>query len=97
MAEKLNVQIVAWCHFYWKDMNPGVEKFNCKLIDRAFNQVLRHKISSCRWDVETKLVTSPRAMTKMAAIAGFEQQRLGAAPNRRRQHIAPHCKATCRP
>jgi hypothetical protein len=74
MAEKMNLQIAAWCHFYWKDTNPGAEKFYCKLIDRAFNQVLRHEISSCTWDAETKVVTLPRAMTKMAAIAEFEQQ-----------------------
>jgi hypothetical protein len=74
MAEKMNVQIAAWCHFYWKDMKPGAEKFYHKLIDRAFNQVLRHEISLCTWDAETKVVTSPRAMTKMAAIAEFEQQ-----------------------
>ncbi len=70
----MNVQIAAWCHFYWKDTNPGAEKFYRKLSDRAFNQVLRHKISSCMWDATTKVVTSPRAMTEMAAIAGFEQQ-----------------------
>ncbi len=74
MAEKMNVQIAAWCHFYWKDMNPRAEKFYCKLIDRAFNQVLRHEISLCTWDAETKVVTSPRAMTKMVAIAELEQQ-----------------------
>jgi hypothetical protein len=74
MAEKMNVQIAAWCHFYWKDTNPGAEKFYRKLIDRAFNQVLRHEISSCTWDANTKVVTSPRAMTKMAAIEEFEQQ-----------------------
>jgi hypothetical protein len=25
MAEKMNVQIAAWCHFYWKDLNRGGE------------------------------------------------------------------------
>ncbi len=66
--------LAAWCHFYWKVTNPRAEKFYCKLIDRAFNQVLRHEISSCTWDAETKVVTSPKAMTKMVAIAEFEQQ-----------------------
>jgi hypothetical protein len=74
MAEKMKVQIAAWCHFHWKDTNPGAEKFYCKLSERAFNQVLRHKISSCTWDAATKVVTSPRAMTEMVAIAEFEQQ-----------------------
>ncbi len=74
MAEKMKVQIATWCHFHWKDTNPGAEKFYCKLSDRAFNQVLHHKISLCTWDAGTKVVTSPRAMTEMAAIAEFEQQ-----------------------
>jgi hypothetical protein len=74
MAEKMKVQIAAWCHFHWKDTNPGAEKFYRKLSDRAFNQVLRHEISLCTWDAATEVVTSPRAMTEMAAIAEFEQQ-----------------------
>ncbi len=74
MAKRMNVQIAAWCHFYWKEMNPGAEQFYCKLLDRAFNQVLHHEISVCTWDSELKAVTSPRAQTKMAAIAEFEQQ-----------------------
>ncbi len=74
MAEKMKVQITAWCHFHWKDTNPGAEKFYRKLSDRAFNQVLCHEISSCTCDAATKVVTSPRAMTEMAAIAEFEQQ-----------------------
>jgi hypothetical protein len=47
MAEKMKVQNAAWCHFYWRDTNPGAEKFYRKLSDRAFNQVLCHKISAC--------------------------------------------------
>jgi hypothetical protein len=27
MAEQMNVQIAAWCHFYWKSTNPGGERF----------------------------------------------------------------------
>ncbi len=73
-AEKINVQVAAWCHFYWKDTNPGSKKFYRKLSDRAFNQVLRHEISSCMWDATNKIVTSPRAVTKMAATAKFKQQ-----------------------
>ena len=74
MAEKMKVQVAAWCHFYWRDTNPAAEKFYCKLSNRAFNQVLCHKISACTWDSGTKVVTSPRAQTEMAAIAEFEQQ-----------------------
>ncbi len=47
MAKKINVQVAAWCHFYWKDTNPGAKKFYRKLSDQAFNQVLRHEISLC--------------------------------------------------
>jgi hypothetical protein len=61
MAKQTNVQIAAWCHFYWKDTNPGAKQFYCKLLDRAFNQVLLHKISTCTWDPELKAMTSPRA------------------------------------
>ncbi len=74
MTEKMKVQISAWCHYYWKDINLRAEKFYPKLSDRAFNQVLLHKISACTWDAATKVVTSPRAQTEMAAIAEFEQQ-----------------------
>ncbi len=74
MAEQMNVQIAAWCHFYWKDTNPGAEKFYCKLSDRAFSQVLLHKIGDCTWDLALKAVTSPSAQSEMSAIAEFEQQ-----------------------
>jgi hypothetical protein len=47
MAEKTKVQIAAWCHFYWRDTNSGADRFYCKLSDRAFSQVLLHKISKC--------------------------------------------------
>ncbi len=74
MAERMNVQIAAWCFYYWKETNPGAEQFYCKLSDRAFSQVLRHEISACTLDPELKAVISPRAQTKMAAIAEFEEQ-----------------------
>ncbi len=74
LAEKMKVQIAAWCHFYWRDTNPGAERFYRTLSDRAFNQVLRHEISSCTWDAAMKVVTSPQAQIEMAAIAEFEQQ-----------------------
>jgi hypothetical protein len=98
MAEKMSIQIAAWCHFYWKYTNPGAEKFYHKLIDRAFNQVLCHEISLCSWDAETKVVTSPRVMIEMAAIAEFEQQDWvkqltggGSLPNgSAKQHVDPN-------
>jgi hypothetical protein len=37
MAKRMNVQIATWCHFYWKETNPGDERFYRKLLDRAFN------------------------------------------------------------
>ncbi len=74
MMERMNMQIAAWCHYYWKETNPGAEKFYRKPSDRAFNQVLRHEISLCTWDPKFKVATSPRAQTEMAAIAEFEQQ-----------------------
>ncbi len=77
MAKRMNMQIAAWCHFYWKETNPGAKQFYRKLSDRAFNQVLCHVISACTWDPELKAVTSPRAQTEMAAIAEFEQQDWG--------------------
>jgi hypothetical protein len=30
LAKQMNVQIAAWCHFYWKETNPGAEQFYCK-------------------------------------------------------------------
>jgi hypothetical protein len=33
IAERMNVQILAWCHFYWKSTNPGGERFYRKLYD----------------------------------------------------------------
>jgi hypothetical protein len=74
MAKRMNVQIAAWCFYYWKETNPGADKFYRKLSDRAFNQVLLHKIKECTWDPSLKAIILPRAQTKMAAIAEFEQQ-----------------------
>ena len=70
----MNVQIAAWCHFYWKETNPGAERFYRKLSDRAFNQDLHHEICDCTWDSSTKTVTSPSAQSEMSALAEFEQQ-----------------------
>ncbi len=33
MAKKMNVQIAAWCHVYWKSTNQGGERFYQKLSD----------------------------------------------------------------
>ncbi len=74
MAEKMNVQIAAWCHFYWKESNPGGERFYRKLLDRAFSQVLLHEIGDCTWDSSLKAITSPSAQLEMSAIVEFKQQ-----------------------
>ncbi len=74
MVERMNVQIMAWCHFYWKESNPGAKRFYCKLLDRAFSQVLLHKIGECTWDSSQKAVTSPSTQSEMSAITEFEQQ-----------------------
>jgi hypothetical protein len=74
MAERMNVQIAAWCHFYWKESNPGAKRFYWKLSERAFSQVLLHKIGGCTWDSSMKAVTSLSAQSEMLAIAEFEQQ-----------------------
>jgi hypothetical protein len=71
---ELNVQIAAWCHFYWKETNPDTERFFRKLLDRAFSQVLLHEISDCTWDSSLKAFTSPSAQSEISAIAEFEQQ-----------------------
>jgi hypothetical protein len=74
MAERMNVQMAALCFFYRKETNPGVDRFYWKLSNRAFNQVLLHEIKECTWDPSLKAVTSPKAQTKMAVIADFEQK-----------------------
>jgi hypothetical protein len=74
MAERMSVQIAAWCHFYWKELNPGAKRFYRKLSDMAFDQVLLHEIGQCTWDSSLKAVTSPSAQSKMSAIAEFKQQ-----------------------
>jgi hypothetical protein len=68
MAEQMNVQIAAWCHFYWKSTNPGGERFYQKLSDRVFNQVMLHEISKCEWDDKTRTVTSPTSRSELSAV-----------------------------
>ncbi len=74
LAERMNVQIAAWCHFYWKDSNPEAERFYRKLSDRAFSQVLLHELCDCTWDSKLKAVTSPSTQLEMSAVAEFKQQ-----------------------
>jgi hypothetical protein len=74
MAERMNIQITAWCHFYWKESNPGANRFYRKLSDKAFSQVLLQKIGNCTWDSSLRAVTSPSAQSEMLAIAEFKQQ-----------------------
>jgi hypothetical protein len=74
MTERMNVQITAWCHFYWKELNPGAKKFYRKISDWAFSQVLLHKIGKCKWDSSLKAVLSPSLQSEMSAIDGFEEQ-----------------------
>jgi hypothetical protein len=72
MAERINVQAAAWCHFYWKDTNKGGERFFRKISERAFNGHLIHKISECTWDAKEQVVTSPRSLSEMSAVYEFE-------------------------
>ncbi len=74
MAKIINVKIAALCHFYWQETNPGTERFYRKLPDRAFSQVLLHKISKCTWDSSFKVVTLLSAQSEMSLIMEFEQQ-----------------------
>jgi hypothetical protein len=64
MAERINVQVAAWCHYYWKDTNKGGERFFKKLAERAFNAHLNHEVSKCIWDVAEQVVTSPRSLSE---------------------------------
>ncbi len=74
MAKKMNMQIAAWCHFYWKSTNPGGERFYQKLSDRAFNQVMLHEISKCKWDKKTRTVTLPTSRSELSTVMEFENQ-----------------------
>ena len=67
LTEKMNVQIATWCHFYWKETNPGAERFYRKLSDRTFNQDLLHEICNCTWDSSTKTGLSKRSVGDVSA------------------------------
>ncbi len=73
-AKKMNVQIATWCHFYWKSMNPGGERFYKKLSDRVFNQVMLHKIGKCEWDGKTMTVTLPTSRSELLEVIQFKNQ-----------------------
>jgi hypothetical protein len=97
MAENMNVQIAAWCHFYWKEINPGAKRFYRKLSDRAFSQVLLYKIMECSWDSSTKSITSPRAQSEMSAVAELEQldwakslSQDNASSSNKKRHVDPN-------
>jgi hypothetical protein len=97
MAERINVQVAAWCHFYWNETNLGAERFYRKLSDRAFSQILLHEIGECMWDSATKTVTSPSAQLETLAIAEFEQQdwvkclvQAGGTQQNRLTHVDPN-------
>ncbi len=72
MAERINVQVAAGCHYYWKDTNKGGERFFKKLVERAFNAHLNYKVSKCVWDAAEQVVTSPRSLLEMSAMYKFE-------------------------
>jgi hypothetical protein len=74
LAKKMNVQIAAWCHFYWKSTNPGGERFYKKLSDRAFNQVMLHEISECELDGKTMTVTLPTSTSELLKVIKFKNQ-----------------------
>ena len=62
MSERINVQVAAWCHYYWRETNKGGERFFKKLEERAFNAHLNHEVSECIWDAAAQAVTSPRSI-----------------------------------
>jgi hypothetical protein len=72
MAEQINVQVAAWCHYYWRETNKGGERFFKKLAERAFNAHLNHKVSECVWDAAAHAVTPPRSLSEMSAMYKFE-------------------------
>jgi hypothetical protein len=96
MAKRMNIQIAAWCHFYWKSTNPGGERFYRKLSNQAFNQVMLHKISECKWEEKTMSVTSPTSQSELSVIIEFENQEwvknLAQAnkTNHKKNYVAPN-------
>ncbi len=74
IAKQMNIQIAAWCHFYWKSTNPGGERFYKKLSDQVFNQVMLHEINGCEWDEKTRSVTSPNLLSELLAVIKVKSQ-----------------------
>jgi hypothetical protein len=72
MAKRINVQVAAWCHYYWKDTNKGGERFFKKLAERAFNAHLNHEVSKCAWNATEQVVTSLRSVSEMSAVYEFK-------------------------
>jgi hypothetical protein len=94
MAEHINVQVAAWCHYYWKDTNKGRERFFKKLAERAFNAHLNHEVSECVWDAAEQVVMSPRSLSEMSAVYKFEsldwvKNILQADHNSTKKHVDP--------
>ena len=94
LAERINVQVAAWCHFYWKDTNKGGDRFFKKLSERAFNGHLIHEIGECTWDAKEQAVTSPRSLSEMSAVYEFEsldwvQNIVQADPHSKKKHVDP--------
>ncbi len=94
LAKRINVQVAAWCHFYWKDTNKGGERFFKKLSERAFNGHLIHEISECTWDSKEQAVTSPRSLSEMSAVYEFQsldwvQNIIQADSYSKKKHVDP--------
>jgi hypothetical protein len=94
MAERINVQVAAWCHYYWRETNKGGERFFKKLEERAFNAHLNHEVSECVWDATAQAVTSPRSLSEMSAIYEFEsldwvKDIVQAKHNSAKKHVDP--------
>ena len=94
MAERINVQVATWYHYYWRDTNKGGEKFFKKLAERAFNAHLIHEISECVWDAKDQVVMSPRSVSEMSAVYEFEsldwvKNIVQADHNLKKKHVDP--------
>ncbi len=94
MAERINIQVAAWCHYYWKDTNKGGERFFKKLAERAFNAHLNHEVSKCAWNATEQVVTSPRSVSEMSAVYEFKSLDWGknivkADHNSTKKHVDP--------
>ncbi len=74
MAKRMNVQIAAWCHFYWKSTKPGGERVHQKLSNQVFKQVMLHEISECEWDEKSMTVTLPTLQSELSAVIEFKNQ-----------------------